>query len=101
MGVKLVIVSQPKRQLAELALSICQDEDPIHVWRGLAIPLGLPAKEGVNAPVPVGRQISNQRLDRGQQLGVGRRGTPSADATALTGRPPATRSRPRAAFWGR
>src|SRR5688500_13584969 len=37
-------------------------------------------------------------LCRGERCG---RETPRAAATALTGRPPATRSRARAAFWGR
>ena len=101
--------------LEQEAVHLHHAKDPLHVRRESALPLGVPTQERVDAPIAVGGQVSDERLDGSQKSGIGqrrppppsRRGcreercgreTPRAEATALTGRPPATRSRARAAF---
>ena len=69
--------------LEQEAVQLHDPVDPLRVRRGPAVLLGLPAKESVDAPIAVGRQISDERLDHAEQLGVGCRRT----ATSRRGLP--------------
>ncbi|GJD97760.1 hypothetical protein OCOJLMKI_4993 [Methylobacterium iners] len=45
--------------------------NPLHVRRDLALPLGLSAQQGMDAPIAIGRQVGDEHLDRGQPFGIG------------------------------
>jgi hypothetical protein len=49
--------------------------DPLHVRHGPTFLLGLAAQQGMNPPVAVSGQVGDDRLDRGEEIGVGQRRT--------------------------
>jgi hypothetical protein len=62
--------------LQEQAVLLHHPPDPLVVWRRRAgILLGLPAQDGMDAPVSVGWHVRNNGFDAGEEISIRLRGT--------------------------